>query len=181
MAARQRSYLDYNASAPVRPEAAAVMSAALELPGNPSSVHAEGRAARALVEQAREQVAGLVGAKPSQVVFTSSGSEAAALALRPGLAASGRVPAERLLMSSVEHPCVLDGHGFGKAERIPVNSEGVVDLDWLSERLGRDASGFLVSIQAANNLSAADPGMLRHMTMLSALPLACRSRSRSAK
>ncbi|WP_046865285.1 cysteine desulfurase family protein [Microvirga massiliensis] len=151
MAARQRSYLDYNASAPVRPEAAAAMSAALALPGNPSSVHAEGRAARALVEQAREQVARLVGAKPSQVVFTSSGSEAAALALRPGLAAGGRASTERLLMSAVEHPCVLDGHGFGEAERIPVDSDGVVNLDWLSERLDQDASGLLVSIQAANN------------------------------
>jgi cysteine desulfurase len=153
MAARQRSYLDYNASAPVRPEVAAAVAAALQVPGNPSSVHAEGRAARALVERAREQVAALLGGKPSQIAFTSSGSEAAALVLRPGLAASGRSPAERLLMSSVEHPCVLEGHGFGTggAERIPVSSDGVVDLEWLSRRLPQDAGGYLVSIQAANN------------------------------
>lgn len=76
-----RVYLDWNATAPLRPEAKAAMLAAMEIAGNPSSVHAEGRAAKGIVEAAREEVAALVGAKPSQVVFTSGATEANALAL----------------------------------------------------------------------------------------------------
>ena len=72
-----RTYLDHNATAPMRPEVAEAVARALGLPGNPSSVHAEGRAARAAVERAREQVAALVGAQPKNVVFTSGGTEAA--------------------------------------------------------------------------------------------------------
>src|SRR3954471_19273444 len=95
-----RVYLDFNASAPLRAEARSAVAAALELGGNPSSVHAEGRAARRMVETAREQVAALVGAEPRNVVFTSGGTEANMLALSP---ASGR---GRLLISAIEHPSV---------------------------------------------------------------------------
>ena len=82
----ERIYLDWNATAPLRPEARAAMAAALDVCGNPSSVHAEGRAARRLVEEAREQVAALVGAEPRNVIFTSGGTEANMLALSPVMA-----------------------------------------------------------------------------------------------
>ena len=77
----ERVYLDWNATAPLRPQAHDVLIAALDVVGNPSSVHGEGRAARRLVEQAREQVAALVGARPGDVIFTGSGTEANGLAL----------------------------------------------------------------------------------------------------
>ena len=80
-----RSYLDWNATAPMREEAKAAFAAAISLAGNPSSVHAEGRAARALIEIAREEVAALVGALPGNVVFTSSGTEANMLVLTPAI------------------------------------------------------------------------------------------------
>ena len=92
-----RIYLDWNATTPLRPEARAGDGAAWELSGNPSSVHAEGRQARRLVEEARAGVAGAVGASPRNLVFTSGGTEANALALTPGLRrglrASGRTAA----------------------------------------------------------------------------------------
>src|SRR5882724_6939462 len=103
-----RVYLDWNATTPLRPEARAAMAAAWELSGNPSSVHAEGRQARRLVEDARAAVAGAMGAVPRNVVFTSSGTEANALALSPGVHRAGQ-PAERLLMSAIEHVSVLAG------------------------------------------------------------------------
>jgi cysteine desulfurase len=80
-----RSYFDWNATTPLRPAAREAMAEALAVAGNPSSVHAEGRAARRVVEQAREQVAALVGAKPPDVFFTSSGTEANMLALTPAI------------------------------------------------------------------------------------------------
>ncbi|MBP7242506.1 aminotransferase class V-fold PLP-dependent enzyme [Amaricoccus sp.] len=91
-----RAYLDWNATTPLRPEARAAMAAAMEMTGNPSSVHAEGRAARACVERARERVAAAFGAEPGQVVFTSGATEAAAMAL------SGR----DLVAAPIEHDCV---------------------------------------------------------------------------
>ena len=94
----ERSYFDWNATAPLRPEAADALAAALSLTGNPSSVHAEGRAARQLVEHAREDVARLVGAQPGNVIFTSSGTEANALALTPAIeTADEKKPRGKLL------------------------------------------------------------------------------------
>jgi cysteine desulfurase len=93
-----RVYLDWNASAPLRPEARAAMLAAMDLVGNPSSVHAEGRAARAVVEKARAQVAALVGCEPGEVVFTSGATEAAAAVL---------LPAETVFALPTEHDAVL--------------------------------------------------------------------------
>ena len=98
----QRSYLDYNATAPLRPEVREAICGALDLYGNPSSVHEEGRAARAAIEAARIKVAGLVGAAPEDVIFTSGGTEANALAL----AARGG-QAWHCYLSAVEHPSVL--------------------------------------------------------------------------
>ena len=87
-----RAYLDWNATAPLRPQARAAMAQAGDIVGNPSSVHAEGRAARRLIETAREQVAALVGANPRNVVLTSGGTEANVLALSPAIG-TGRKPA----------------------------------------------------------------------------------------
>src|SRR5882757_10306707 len=97
----ERIYLDWNATAPMRPQARAAAVEALGVCGNPSSVHAEGRAARRRIEQARESVAALVGAEPRNVVFTSGGTEANMLALMPMAAR------ERLFTSAIEHPSVL--------------------------------------------------------------------------
>jgi cysteine desulfurase len=159
-----RAYLDHNATTPVRPEAAAAVAHALALPGNPSSVHGEGRAARAALERARDQVAGLVGAVASNVVFTSGGTEANVTVLSPALMACDggrdcvRTPATLLLYSATEHACVREGHRFpvGATEAIPVDADGIVDLAWLDARLahfGADHPGAraLVSIHLANN------------------------------
>jgi cysteine desulfurase len=151
----ERAYLDWNATAPLRPEALVAMLAALEEAGNPSSVHAEGRAARRLVEQARGQVAAAVGARADDVVFTAGGTEANALALTPGWQLSGRT-AERLIVSAVEHPSVLAGGRF-PAERMstaPVNAHGVIDLDALKARLAAGGPA-LVSLMLANNETGA--------------------------
>src|SRR5947208_10783549 len=125
----ERIYLDWNATAPLRKEARAAALAALDLVGNPSSVHGEGRAARHLIENAREEVAALVGAAPRNVVFTSGGTEANALALTPSVAANGAV-SERLLVSAIEHPSVLAGGRFPPqaVERLPVTTNGCIDL-----------------------------------------------------
>src|SRR5689334_48825 len=105
-----RIYLDWNATAPLRPVARAAMLAAFDQVGNPSSVHGEGRAARHLVERAREQVAALVGAEARNVVFTSGGTEANALALTPAVERPGdKAPRDRLLVSAIEHPSVRGG------------------------------------------------------------------------
>ena len=143
----ERIYLDWNATAPLRSEARAVALAALGVIGNPSSVHGEGRAARRLIEQAREQVAALVGAEPRNVVFTSGGTEANMLALVPMGAR------ERLLTSAIEHPSVLAGGRFpaGNVERLPVTGRGQIDLTALEQRLVALGGRALVSIMAANN------------------------------
>src|SRR5271169_3243295 len=103
----ERTYLDWNATAPLRPEARAAMMSALDETGNPSSIHREGRAARRIVEQARERVAELVGGEPRNVVFTSGGTEANMLALAPALESSqDRIRFDRLIVSAVEHVSV---------------------------------------------------------------------------
>ena len=151
-----RTYLDWNASAPLRVEARAALSAALALTGNPSSVHHEGRAARQAVEEARGAVAALVGAEARNVIFTAGGTEANALALTPRLDAGRGQPFERLLVSAIEHPSVLAGGRFAPSavENIPVDPNGVVDLVALQRRLeGLGDQRALVSLMAANNES----------------------------
>ena len=120
--------------------------------GNPSSVHAEGRRARALVETARARVAALVGASRSEVVFTSGASEANATALRPlALRCPDGRPATRLLFGATEHASVTQGHRFGAAaEAIRVDAAGRIDLGDLRARLAASVEPTLVSIQAAN-------------------------------
>src|SRR5271155_5284738 len=104
-----RIYLDWNATAPLRCEARQAMAAAWDLSGNPSSVHAEGRRARRLVEEARAAIADAVGARPQNVVFASGGTEANALALTPGLRRGSGLAVTRLLVSAIEHASVLAG------------------------------------------------------------------------
>jgi cysteine desulfurase len=150
-----RIYLDWNATAPLRPEARAAMTAALDLAGNPSSIHAEGRAARQLVERAREQVAALVGAEAKLVTFTSGGTEANNLALTPAIQTGGqKAPRDRLLVSAIEHVSVRAGGQFGAEalEEIPVTAGGVVDCAALASRLAALApQRALVSVMLANN------------------------------
>jgi cysteine desulfurase len=148
----ERVYLDYNATAPARPAVAAAMTRALEVAGNPSSVHAEGRAVRAMVEEAREKVAALVGARARDVVFTSGGTEAANTVLSPTLRRGNATGPRRCLVSATEHVCVLQGNRFEPeaVETLPVSREGRVDLADLESRLANGPPA-LVSIQAANN------------------------------
>ena len=123
-----RVYLDWNATAPLRSEARQAMLGAWDLRGNPSSVHAEGRQARRLVEDARTALASAVGALPRNVVFTSGGTEANALALAPGLRGPCRQPAERLVVSAIEHTSVLSGGRVSPEAivKIGVTREGLV-------------------------------------------------------
>ena len=148
-----RAYFDWNATAPLRPEARAAMVAALGLTGNPSSVHEEGRAARKMVEQARLQVASLVGAEAKDVTFTSGATEANMLALTPALEIGGRKqPRDRLFVSAIEHPSVACGGRFAAAqiEVLPVTNNGLVDLVELERSLLRAERPF-VSVMLANN------------------------------
>jgi cysteine desulfurase len=148
-----RAYLDWNATAPLREEARRAFADALGAIGNPSSVHAEGRAARRLIEDARARVAELVGAETGNVIFTSSGTEANALALTPAIETqSEKRPRDKLLMSAIEHPSVRAGCRFFKSavEDIPVEADGRVNLAALAEALA-GVSRPLVSIMLANN------------------------------
>jgi cysteine desulfurase len=148
-----RAYFDWNATAPLRPEARATMVEALGLTGNASSVHSEGRAARQTVEQARHQVASLVAAEAKDVIFTSGATEANMLALTPALEIGGRKqPRDRLFVSAVEHPSVACGGRFAavQIEVLPVTNNGLVDLVELERCLLR-AERPLVSVMLANN------------------------------
>jgi cysteine desulfurase len=156
MAAR-RAYLDYNASAPLLPAAREAMLAAMDEAANPSSVHAEGRAARRMLEAARRDVAALVDGKPEHVVFTSGATEAATALLTPDWQ-MGRAALRmgRLYVCEADHPCILNGGRFpgGLVTRIGVDADGIVRLDELAQALGRydKAEGLpLVAIHAANN------------------------------
>ena len=145
-------YLDYNATAPIRPEARAAMLAALEIGANASSVHSAGRTARAVIEDARADVAALVGGDTERLVFTSGGAEANTLAVMSAVAAGSR----RLIVGATEHASVVEA---AKAtglpiERLPVDRNGVSDTDWLAARLQgwslADGPPF-VALMAANN------------------------------
>ncbi|MET0567804.1 MAG: cysteine desulfurase family protein [Hyphomicrobiaceae bacterium] len=143
-----RTYLDWNASAPLRREARAAMVAALDLTGNPSSVHAEGRRVRALVEEARERVAALVGARPAEVIFTSGATEANNWALAAGW--------DIIFVSDIEHDSVLAPARASGARivRIPVSHQGITQTEVVASGMPghSGASGrTLVSLQMANN------------------------------
>ena len=144
-----RTYLDYNATAPLRPEAREALLAALDI-GNPSSVHEEGRKARALVEAARRDIAELVISHPETVIFTSGGTEACNLALNLRDAPKGKI--ERLLVSAIEHSAVLQAARESElpVTEIPVTPAGAVDVAALAKLLEDDTPA-LVCVMLANN------------------------------
>ena len=151
-----RVYLDWNATTPLRDEARRAISDALDLPGNASSVHAEGREARKWIESARSAVAKAVGTVPRNVVFTSGGTEANALALVPNLRRGTGPAVERLVVSAIEHASVLSGGRFPREliETVRVTPAGVVDLDHLRQLL-RAGPPALASVMLANNETGA--------------------------
>src|SRR5579863_1464494 len=151
-----RVYLDWNATTPLRDEARRAIADALDLPGNASSVHAEGREARKWIEGARTAVALAIGAAPRNVVFTSGGTEANALALAPNLKRGSGAAVERLVVSAIEHASVLAGGRFSQdqIEIVRVTPAGVIDLDHLRQLLC-DRSPALASIMLANNETGA--------------------------
>jgi cysteine desulfurase len=158
MSDRMRTYLDYNATAPLRPEARDAMVAALGEVGNASSVHAEGRAARARIEKARSAVARLTAGEAKLVTFVSGGTEANNTVLTPDWRIGSEiVDLEALLVGATEHPSVLAGGGFAADETrmIPVDSEGRVDVDALRVLLARSGGRALVSVMLANNETGA--------------------------
>ncbi|EKF17313.1 cysteine desulfurase family protein [Nitratireductor pacificus] len=152
-----RAYLDYNASAPLTDSARAAMVDALAVAANPSSVHAEGRAAKRMLEEARAGVAALVNGRAEHVVFTSGATEAATLLLTPDWT-MGRAPLRfpHLYVSAADHPCILKGGRFAAANvtRIAVRADGLIDLDDLAVRLARHdrAAGLpLLAMHLVNN------------------------------
>ncbi len=167
-----RIYLDWNATAPLLPAARAALLDALAEPGNASAVHADGRAARARVEEARRAVADLVGADSRAVTFVSGASEANMTALVPEIARDTETLVfPRLLHSAVEHPSVMAGGRFAPADVrvIPVDSAGRVDLAALEEEIARTVAETglppLVSLMAANN----ETGVLQPVAEAAAL------------
>ena len=143
---RARTYLDWNATAPLRREAQAAMVAALDVVGNPSSPHAEGRRARAIVEDAREQVAALLGARASEVVFTSGGTEGNNAVLAAGW--------NKILLAGIEHDSVLAPARNSRARLVdlPVDDDGVVVREELSRALASASERpALLTLQLANN------------------------------
>ncbi|HUZ91329.1 MAG TPA: cysteine desulfurase family protein [Methylocella sp.] len=155
---RTRVYLDHNATAPLHPAARASMGEAFDLCGNASSVHAEGRAARDVIEAARAEVAAFAGTAPKNVVFTSGGTEALNLALTPHIATPGDSlrPFDLLLAGAGEHPAVLAGHRFApeQLDLIGLTASGELDLRALGEAIARaSAAGrhIMLALQAANN------------------------------
>ncbi|MGV3551880.1 cysteine desulfurase family protein [Rhizobium sp.] len=154
---RPRAYMDWNATAPLLPEAREAFLRVGSMDGNPSSVHREGRAIRAEIEGARRKVAAALGAKPADVVFTSGATEAANLVLTPDFR-MGRSPLRigRLYVSAIEHKAVFEGGRFAKADVavVPAQADGTVDLAELSSMLnGHDRSSGLpmVALMLANN------------------------------
>ena len=154
-----RTYLDHNATSPLRPEARAAVLEALERGGNGSSVHAEGRWARGVIEDARASVAALIGARSDMVTFTSGGTEA-------NNAVILGAPVERIIISAIEHPSVMEP---ARARGLPlsvvgVTDQGVIDLDQLSAALAEPGRA-LVAVMAANN----ETGVIQPLDRISAL------------
>ena len=150
-----RTYLDFNASAPLLPAAREALLRALECTGNASSIHGEGRACRSLAESARASVGALAGMVANHVVFTSGGTEAANMALTPEISV-GRdlAPLDLLLLGAGEHSCVLAGHRFApdRVLLVPLDHNGLLDLAALSRLLDMNrGQKTMLAIQHANN------------------------------
>ncbi|HET7084980.1 MAG TPA: cysteine desulfurase family protein [Rhizomicrobium sp.] len=153
-------YLDHNATSPLRPECLSAMTHALAVGGNPSSIHANGRTARMVMEEARQRVARLAGAKPEQVIFTSGATESNNLALfgavEGSLAQEPRIT--RIFVSAIEHSSVLatadrlaERFPWVRVERLAVTQDGVIDLEGLRVALREGKGRALVAVMAANN------------------------------
>lgn len=175
-----RIYLDHNATSPLRRRVREAMIETMDIAGNPSSVHTEGRKARGIVERAREKIAALVGADSRDVIFTSGGTEANMTALSPGLVAKSARDRQRALcfVSAIEHPSVLSGGRFDPAQIriIPVTPDGIVDIEAFVELLDRhhlhadnnhDRAPFIVSVMLANN----ETGVVQPVTEIAAIVL----------
>ncbi len=166
-----RSYLDYNATAPLLGIARNAMVSAMEMIGNPSSAHTEGREAKKMLEGARSDFASSIGANPANVVFTSGATEAAMHALSPVVRAAGsEIRISKLFVSAVEHPCVLNGGRFapGEVETLPVTEAGIVDLDTLENALiahDSQTGAAMVAVMAANN----ETGVLQPLAEIAGL------------
>ncbi len=164
-----RAYLDHNATTPLRPAAAEAMIRALETCGNPSSIHAEGRAARAAIDKARQQVAGAVGGEAKNVIFTSGATEALNTLLRKSPAIVSRTHAKEVfhfIAGATEHSAVCPPH----ADYRPVHPDGTIDLDKLKERISdytdeRMDSSTTVALQLANS----ETGVIQPIAMAAAL------------
>lgn len=147
MAIREnRTYLDYNATAPVYPQVVDVISNALRDLGNASSVHAEGRSVRGTIEDARDSVSNLIGLPSQSITFTSGGTEANATVIR-GLSGSGAI--SDVYCSAIEHPSVLEH--VDPQRYIPVNIDGQLDLSGLEDALKQQHAPFLMCVMLANN------------------------------
>jgi len=154
-------YLDHNATSPLRPESLSAVTHALAIGGNPSSIHAKGRAARAVMEDAREKVAALAGAKPDEVIFTSGATEANELAVFgavEGSLAENEVRVTRVFLSAIEHSSVLstadrlaERFPWLRVTRLPVTADGVIDLEAVGVALREGKGRALVAVMAANN------------------------------
>lgn len=169
----QRVYLDHAATTPLDPEVAELMAAVLrDVPGNPSSIYAEGRAARALVDRARDEVAAAIGAEAREIVFTSGGTEADNLALR-GTLKAGRAERDHLVTTAIEHHAVLDtardleASGHVRLTVLPVDREGRVAAAAVGAAI--EARTALVSVMHGNN----EIGTLQPIAEIGAL---CRAR-----
>jgi cysteine desulfurase len=148
-------YLDYNATAPLRPEALAAVNTALAAPHNASSVHTYGRAAHKMIEDARVNVAALVNCPPAQVIFNSGATEGNNTVLK-------YFAKDRILVSAIEHPSVLEA--APNAEKIPVDKNGIVDLDAFETLLKKNKTA-LVSVMMVNN----ETGVIQPADKISAL------------
>lgn len=148
-----RLYLDHNASSPLRPQARQAMLAAMDLVGNPSSVHAEGRAARKIVEDARRTIARAFGDEACLVTFTSGASEAAATLLTPGLQGASSASTSTLFVGAGEHPCVRAGGRFAPSDIdvVPLDGQGRIAVDALQSAIASRRGPVLVAIQTSNN------------------------------
>ncbi|KSB89646.1 aminotransferase [Caulobacter vibrioides] len=162
MTSKPAIYLDYNATAPIRPEAKEAVLRAFELAGNPSSVHAAGRAARDVVETARKAVGELVGVVAGSVTFVSGGTEANALAIESAVASG----VKRLVVSAVEHDAVAETAAASglPVEVLPVDADGVADLSRLPELLAGEGRT-LVCLMLANN----ETGVIQPVAQASAI------------
>ncbi|WP_037422117.1 cysteine desulfurase family protein [Sinorhizobium sp. CCBAU 05631] len=166
-----RIYMDWNATAPLLPEAREAFLSALDAVGNPSSVHGEGRAVRGMIESARRDVAVLCGAQPASVIFTSGATEAANMVLTPEFR-MGRTPLKlgKLYVSAIEHPAVREGGRFAREDvcEVPVTSGGVVDcvaLETLLSAHDRQRGLPMVAVMLANN----ETGIVQPLAEVSAI------------